>query len=59
MSLASRPMRLSCPADILLQKVSTLEAARDTWEKKYEEMALKYKEVQQELEEFRREIEGM
>jgi len=38
------------------RKVQALEAERDTWESKYEEMAKKYAEVQKELEEFQVEM---
>lgn len=34
------------------RKVQALEAERDNWESKYEEMAKKYNAVQKELEEF-------
>lgn len=36
----------------LERKVQALESERDNWEKKYEDMALKYNTVQKELEEF-------
>ncbi len=36
--------------------MTALEAARDQWETKYEEMAKKYAEVQQDLEAFQRDI---
>jgi tropomyosin, fungi type len=36
--------------------VQALEADRDRWEAKYEEMAKKYVGVQKELEEFQQEI---
>lgn len=38
------------------RKVQALENDRDTWEKKYEEMAAKYNAVQKELEDFQQEI---
>ena len=38
------------------RKVQALEAERDQWESKYEEMAKKYGAVQKELEEFQQEI---
>ena len=38
------------------RKVQALEAARDQWEEKYEEMNEKYKKVQQELQDFQAEI---
>ena len=38
------------------RKVQALEAERDQWESKYEEMAKKYNAVQKELEEFQQEI---
>ena len=41
------------------RKVAALEADRDAWEKKYEEMELKYKETAKALEDFRMEIEGL
>ena len=41
------------------RKVQALENDRDQWEKKYEEMSEKYKQTVAELEEFRREIEGL
>jgi tropomyosin len=39
--------------------VQALQQESDQWEKKYEEMAEKYNAVTKELEEFRREIEGL
>jgi len=41
------------------RKVAALQGEVDSWEKKYEEMATKYKDVQAELEAFRKEIEGL
>ena len=41
------------------RKVQALEAARDQWEEKYEEMSKKYKQVQQELHDFQQEIGNM
>ena len=38
------------------RKVQALEAARDQWEEKYEQMNSKYKEVQKELQDFQAEI---
>ena len=38
------------------RKVQALEAARDQWEEKYEEMNAKYKAVQKELQDFQAEI---
>lgn len=38
------------------RKVKALEAERDQWESKYEEMATKYAKVQKELEDFQVEI---
>lgn len=38
------------------RKVQALEAERDNWESKYEEMAKKYEAVQKELREFQDEI---
>ena len=38
------------------RKVQALEAARDQWEEKYEEMNTKYKAVQKELQDFHAEI---
>ena len=38
------------------RKVQALEAARDQWEEKYEEMNAKYKAVQKELKDFQDEI---
>lgn len=38
------------------RKVQALEAERDNWESKYEEMAKKYETVQKELREFQDEI---
>jgi tropomyosin, fungi type len=38
------------------RKVQALEAERDQWESKYEEMAQKYAKVQKELDEFQAEI---
>lgn len=38
------------------RKVQALEAARDQWEEKYEEMNTKYKAVQEELRNFHAEI---
>lgn len=38
------------------RKVQALEAARDQWEEKYEEMNAKYKAVQKELSDFQAEI---
>lgn len=40
----------------LERKVQALEVERDTWEKKYEEMAKKFNDVQKELEEFQAQI---
>jgi tropomyosin, fungi type len=41
------------------RKVTTLEAARDQWEQKYEEMAKKYADISKELDDFRREVETL
>lgn len=41
------------------RKVQALEAARDQWEEKYEEMSQKYKKVQQDLHNFQQEIGNM
>jgi tropomyosin, fungi type len=41
------------------RKVQALEAERDNWESKYEEMAKKYETVQKELREFQDEIGNM
>ena len=41
------------------RKVVALEAERDKWEAKHEEMEKKYKEASQALDDFRREIEGL
>ena len=41
------------------RKVQALQGEVDTWEKKYEEMEAKYKQTHTQLEEFRREIEGL
>ena len=41
------------------RKVQALEAARDQWEEKFEEMSKKYTDAQKTLEDFRREIEGL
>ena len=38
------------------RKVQALEAARDQWETKYEEMAKKYNETKKELDDFVAEI---
>ena len=38
------------------RKVQALEASRDQWEEKYEEMARKYNTVKKELEDFQLEI---
>lgn len=38
------------------RKVQALEAARDQWESKYEEMAKKYSETKKELDDFVAEI---
>ena len=38
------------------RKVQALEAARDQWEEKYEEMNSKYKAVEKELHDFQAEI---
>ena len=38
------------------RKVQALEASRDQWEEKYEEMAQKYNTVKKELEDFQLEI---
>lgn len=38
------------------RKVQALESDRDQWEQKYEDMAVKYKTVQKELEDFQVEI---
>lgn len=38
------------------RKVQALEAARDQWEEKYEEMAKKYAQTKKELEDFQLEI---
>ncbi len=41
------------------RKVQALEAERDNWETKYEEMAKKYADVQKELEDFQQEISNI
>ena len=41
------------------RKVQALEASRDQWEEKYEEMAKKYQGVKKDLEEFHQEIGNM
>ena len=41
------------------RKVQALEAARDQWEEKYEEMAKKHAAVQKELSDFQLEIGNM
>ena len=41
------------------RKVQALEESRDQWEAKYEEMSKKYALANKELEDFRREIEGL
>jgi len=38
------------------RKVQALEAERDQWETKYEDMAKKYAEIKKELDEFQAEI---
>ena len=38
------------------RKVQALEASRDQWEEKYEEMAKKYSQTKKELEDFQLEI---
>ena len=38
------------------RKVQALEASRDQWEEKYEEMAKKYAQTKKELEDFQLEI---
>lgn len=38
------------------RKVQALEASRDQWEEKYEEMSKKYASVKKELEDFQAEI---
>ena len=38
------------------RKVQALEAARDQWEEKYEEISKKYKTIQKELADFQSEI---
>ena len=41
------------------RKVQALQGEVDNWEKKYEEMEKKHKETVEQLEAFRREIEGL
>ena len=41
------------------RKVQALEADRDKWEEKYEEMSQKYKKVQEELVDFHQQIGNM
>ena len=41
------------------RKVQALEAARDQWEEKYEEMSKKFNTVKKELEDFQLEIGNM
>ncbi|OAQ72725.1 tropomyosin like domain-containing protein [Pochonia chlamydosporia 170] len=43
--------------DCFERKVRALEEDRDNWEKKYDEMVMKYKEVKTELDEFSRGLE--
>ena len=65
------PLRLQQDADLILhfrlrqtdvkaghyeRKVQALEAERDQWESKYEEMAKKYNETKNELQQFVAEI---
>jgi len=38
------------------RKVQALEASRDQWEEKYEEMSKKYAQIKKELEDFQLEI---
>ena len=41
------------------RKVQALEAARDQWEEKYEEMSKKYQQVKKELEDFHLEMNSI
>ena len=41
------------------RKVQALQNEVDTWEKKYEELEVKHKEMQKELADFRAEVENL
>lgn len=53
---ANRLRQTDVKAGHFERKVQALEAARDQWETKYEEMAKKYSETKKELDDFVAEI---
>jgi tropomyosin len=54
--LSSRLRQTDVKAGHFERKVQALEADRDSWEKKYEEMAKKYADTKKELDDFVAEI---
>ncbi len=55
-SLLRRLRQTDVKAGHYERKVQALEASRDQWEEKYEEMAKKYGQTKKELEDFQLEI---
>lgn len=58
-SLSYRLRQTDMKAGHFERKVQALEASRDQWEEKYEEMSQKYNTVKKELEDFQLEIGNM
>lgn len=58
-NVTNRLRQTDVKAEHFERKVATVEAERDQWEKKYEELQEKHKKLAQEFEALSAEIEGL